>query len=227
MNDSLQDVISAAVEGIAAKTALVEGAGRRTTQLRAVSTAEPILGSAPLKPTTATDEVGPIAAMFAAEGDRLGRNGLRLSFWLCGFHQTLRDRVRGGETLSEREESLLALSRKDFVTIRPVVIGMALERLEAVVNASGELSETAMEAFALETLRALSVRASDLLRDAGADRALSLFGDAQAVNEPLAIFQLIFSTALGLVESFIHLIPGPSVQLDELAATLGSEVERI
>ena len=64
-----------------------------------------------------------------------------------------------------------------------------------------------MEGFGLTTLRSLSRRARRTLEEDGPDAALSLFGQSAGVMEPLAIFRLVFTTALDLVESFERLVP--------------------
>ena len=113
-----------------------------------------------------------------------------------------------------------------------------MERLHAVVNApdlptdaeigaSGAKHPGRMEVFALETLRSLSRRALQLLHESGPDAALSLFSEDADVQEPLAIFQLVFTTALGLVESFERLTPADSKLLARVAESLGSEVEGV
>jgi hypothetical protein len=84
-----------------------------------------------------------------------------------------------------------------------------------------------MEVFALTTLRNLSRRARQALDAEGPDAALALFGQSTEVMEPLAIFQLVFMTALDLVESFERLIPAEASLLARLAEALDSEVDRI
>jgi hypothetical protein len=225
MNDGLQDVISAAVENAARKTA-AEASGRRVPQLRAVETDRP-----------ATEAAAPIWTDSPFSGDgQLGRGGLRLSFWLCGFHAAMAERQGKGEPLTEQEQSLLALSGKDFAALRPLVINQAIARLQAVVNApelvtqeaDGAAAEPgALDLFALDSLRRLARRARELLEEDGPDAALNLFGKGAGVQEPLAIFQMVFSTALGLVEAFEGLVPSDSRLLPRLGEALGSEIERI
>jgi hypothetical protein len=84
-----------------------------------------------------------------------------------------------------------------------------------------------MEEFALATLRSLSHRARQLLQDCGPEAALALFGQSGGLQEPLAIFQSVFNTALDLVEAFEHMIPADALVLAELAEALDSEVEKI
>ena len=255
MNDGLQDVITAAIENSERKS-VPEASGRWMPQLRAVEmkredarTAEPpVPAPAPAPPVSPapegssrpTREALPPAPAKPALNDAglIGRSGLRLAFWLCGFHEAFMERQRRGEQLTEHEESLLALSRKEFVGIRSVVIGMALERLHTVVHAPDLLPEAeagaarakplgTMEAFALDTLRGLSRRALQLMQDSGPDAAFSLFSENADVQEPLAIFQVVFTTALGLVESFERLSTAESKLLARVAEALGTEVEGI
>ena len=224
MNDGLRDVISAAVEGAGRK--ILPDAARRGPQLRAVASD----GAAP-DWTPATElETAVRPGVSGGEGEQLGRVGLRIAFWLCGFHEVLLERRRKGETLTEREESLLTLSARDFVGIRSTVVKMAISRLHAVLNAPDLVVEAdtgAMEIFALETLRNLSRRAQELFQQGDADTALALFGEAASLKEPLAIFQIVFTTALGLVEMYEQLIPKHSAMLARIAKALNSEVERI
>ena len=172
------------------------------------------------------------------ETDQIGRGGFRLVFWLCGFHNAFLERHRRGEQLTEHEEGLLALTHEKFKDIRLVVIRMALERLRAVVNAPALLAEIeagasygkplgTMERFALETLQGLSRRSLQLLQESGPDTAFSLFSEDADMQEPLAIFQQVFTTAIALVESFERLNTSDSKLLARLTATLGSEVEGI
>ena len=254
MNDGLQDVISAAI-GASERKAAPEAPGRWAPQLRAVDTKrdgirnlEPLaLAPAPEPAPTPAVASAPAPAPASApapateafgETDQIGRGGLRLAFWLCGFHDAFSERRRRGEQLTEHEESLLALTRNEFIDIRSVVIKMALERLNAVANAPALLAEVeagasrgkplgTMEGFALETLRSLSRRALQLLQESGPDAAFSLFSEDAYMQEPLAIFQQVFTTAATLVESFERLNTSESKLLSRLAATLGSEVEGI
>ena len=225
MNDGLRDVISAAVEGNSRK--MLPDAARRVPQLRAVGSD----GSAPeWTPTTELEPAARSNGIASGEGEQLGRVGLRIAFWLCGFHEVLLERRRKGEALTEREESLLTLSARDFTSIRSTVVKMAIARLHAVLNAPDLVIEPdagAMEVFALETLRNLSRRAQELFQQGDADASLALFGDAGTLKEPLAIFQIVFTTALGLVEMYEQLIPKHSAMLARIAKALNSEVERI
>lgn len=226
-------MISAAADGMGVDSVGRDPAGRRPSRLRAVEA--PASVDVAERPVRAV-HIAWGAKATAEKNDKLGRSGLRMAFWLCGFEETMRERQRLGETLTAQEQSLLALARKDFVAIRPEVIELALERLQAVVSASafvpgveqlGEQAPGPMELFALETLRAFSQRASDLLRGEGPAAALLLFGDGNTVVEPLAVFQLVFTTSVGLVESFERVIAGEAKLLNRLGEMLGSEVERI
>jgi len=216
----------------AAKNAAAADATRRPRQLRAVE-----VGHTPL---IAAPSLVPVPAEPASSdmNTQLGRSGLRLAFWLCGFHEALSERLRNGEKLTDREQALMTLSGKDFLRIRPIVIELALGRLHAVLNAAELLPKAGaaqagagavgpMEAFAMSTLRALSNRAGQLLKEDGADAALGLFGDSAGVEEPLAIFQMVFTTALGLVEGFQKVTPPDSGLLGRLADALGNEVESV
>ena len=166
---------------------------------------------------------------------QLGAGGFRLAFWLCGFYNALKDRQRSGELLSDRETMLLAASGKDFAELRPIITEMTLGRLDAIFNAPTVVAITrcdrdgpgAMDLFALSTLRNLSLRARDLLAAEGPDAALALFGDAAKMQEPLAIFEVVFAAALDLVEAFESTAPKGSHLLGHVADLLDSEVERI
>lgn len=226
MTDSLQEVISAAAEVAADKASWAGGIPRQVSLLRAVQT--------PQLATVRPARSAPPSTPSVTDPAPLGRSGLRMAFWLCGFHATIRERQHRGETLSQRETSLLALSSKDFASLRPTVISMAIEHLTGVVGqfnrrdaAPSGRAPGEMEAFALESMGSLSSRASALLRDVGPDAALSLFGGDASVQEPLAIYQLIFSTVVSLAESFRPFVPRDAAVLQELIETLGSEVERI
>lgn len=167
------------------------------------------------------------------EAQQLGRSGLRQAFCLCGFHEVLRERERNGEHLTEREQSLLALSRTGFLSIRSAVVDLAMQHLGAVVHGPGilpkpgEREPTVTEVFVVETVRNLAVHGSQALLDAGPDAALSLFGGNEHAIEPLAIFQLVFSASLALVETFERLAPGLSQVLARLSGALDAEVGRI
>lgn len=194
---------------------------RRTVAARAPVSAVPV------KP-----HAHPVTAAPAAVQPRLelGAGGLRLAFCLCGLRNALLERQARGERLSEREILLLAVSAKQFAEMRPLATGLTLGRLDAIVTAS-DLGETngagAMEIFALSTLRTLSERARHLLTTAGPDAALSLFGDASAMADPLAIFEVVFSASLDIVEAFEKMIPGEARLLSQLAESLDSEIEKI
>ena len=151
-----------------------------------------------------------------------------------GFHSALMERVRRGEALTEREELLVTVARKDFASLRPFVIGMTLDRLNALVNApdltrevAGADAPGALEVFAVATLRSLGHRANNLLQEDGPDAALSLFGEIEGEHDPLAIFQRVFTTALDLVEVFERSTPSKAKLLARLAEALDSEVEKI
>jgi hypothetical protein len=216
MDESLRDVLSIAAERGSRATA-TQGASRTPAPLWAVAEA-----AAP-KPTGVPDH----------EMQQLGRGGLRQAFWLCGFHEAMREREKKGESLTEREKSLLALSQNDFLTIRTAVIGLAMKHLDAVVHGLRVLPETdepqptATEMFTVETLRNLVVHGRQAMQHAGPDAALSLFGGGEHTIEPLAIFQMVFSAAIGLVETFERLTPGGSDVLARLSDALDAEVGRI
>lgn len=239
MDHGLQEVISAAVNRSGRQSAK-DAAGRRVPQLTVVETDRPAGQKASPQaepPETVASETTRAAAPplnVPGGGHELGHSGLRLAFWVCGFRDALLERQNQGEQLTRKEELLLTLSPKDFDGVRPLVIDMTLRRLDAVVNASDlpvkpkELSAIhPMEAFALTTLRNLSRRARRALEEDGPDAALSLFGDSEGVAEPLAIFRLVFTTALDLLESFERLIPSDAGLLARLAEALDSEVDRI
>jgi hypothetical protein len=185
------------------------------------------------KPPVATAP-RPVAPNPAGDGNRIGPNGLHLAFSLCGFHSALMERLRQGETLTEREELLVTLARKDFARLRPFVTAMTLDRLNALVNApeltrevAGTDAPGALEVFAVATLRSLGHRASQLLQEDGPDAALALFGEIKGEKDPLAIFQRVFTTALDLVEVFERIAPAKARLLARLAEALDSEVEKI
>jgi hypothetical protein len=215
MSDGLRDVLSIAAEG-GSRTTTAPGTPHKVALLRTVAAAAP-------KPTSAS---GP-------EVQQLGRGGLRQAFWLCGFHEVLREREQKGECLTAREQSLLALSQTDFLTIRSAVIDLAMQRLNAVVHGPGILPEpgeqqpSVTEMFAVETVRNLALHGRQAMLDAGPDAALSLFGGNENTIEPLAIFQLVFSAALGLAETFERLRPGRSTVVARLSNALDAEIGRI
>ncbi|HET6307824.1 MAG TPA: hypothetical protein VFG12_11595 [Rhodopila sp.] len=229
MDNGLQDVISAAANSAGRKPAK-SAPNRRVPQLSVVGT-DPSEAAAS---EPATDVSRETTFRSAPAAGQLGHIGLRLAFWVCGFHAALMERHQNGEQLTKKEELLLTLSPDDFVGIRPHVIDMTLSRLDAVVNAPDLPAKPKdfaaihpMEAFALTTLRSLARRARRTLEEDGPDAALSMFGESAGVMEPLAIFRLVFSTALDLVESFERLIPGDTSLLSRLAEALDSEVDRI
>ena len=159
MQDGLRDVITAAAAGGARQADLPSAAGR-VTPLRAVD------------PPAATT---PPSLPFLPDADHLGRGGLRLAFWLCGLQEALLERQRQGGRLTPREESLLALSRQDFISLRPTVTGMALAHLDAIVNdadllTAPEMPPVAAELFALDTVRSLAARGAQTLREFGCRR---------------------------------------------------------
>lgn len=216
MDESLRDVLSIAAERGGRATA-TRDASHTAAPLRAVAEA------AATKPTGVPDH----------EMQQLGRGGLRQAFWLCGFHEAMREREKKGESLTEREKSLIALSQNDFLTIRTTVIGLAIQHLEAVVHGlrvlpgTDEPQPTATEMFAVETLRNLASHSRKALQHAGPDAALSLFGGGEHTTEPLAIFQMVFSAAIGLLEAFQRLAPGGSDVLARLSDALDAEVGRV
>ena len=210
-----------------------DAVSRRVPLLRAVDMARPEGSAASTDAAVVELPHSQRRTRNTQDRDELGRAGLRLAFWLCGFHEALMERLRQGAELSASEESLLALSREDFAYLRPLVVHMTLGRLHAVVNAPDLEADNDgpgpghLEEFALDTLRGLSRRARRLMREKGPDAALSLFGHAAGVQEPLAIFQLIFTTALSLVEAFERILAIDSTVLGRLADALDSEVEKI
>ena len=214
MNDGLRDVPGLAAEG-GSQAAATPGASLKVAPVPAVA----IAGAA--KPADTGGET------------QFGRGWLRQAFCLCGFHEVLRERERNGERLTEREQSLLALSRADFLAIRTAVVDLAMQHLSAVVDGPGilpgpgEREPTATEAFVVETVRNLAVCGRQAMLSGGPDAALSLFGGGEQTIEPLAIFQLVFSASLGLVEAFERLTPGLSQVLARLTRALDAEVGRI
>ena len=231
MNEDLQDVLSAAVEN--GRCLPANRSMRQATQLHAIETGRP-------EAVPIVSDSGPLAVIPALlrrdQDDQLGSRGLRLGFWLCGFHDALVERQGRGEPLTEREASLVELSRKDFADMRPLVITMAVKRLHEVVTSLNVLTDAgsirattlgSLEAFAFDTIRNLSARANQLLQDHGPDVAISMFGSTGEVMEPLAIFQAVFATALGVIEAFERLGSDGNKFLPQLAAALESELERI
>ncbi len=226
MNDDLQDILSAAAEG--SSVPAVEVPVRRAARLHAVAAGHPstftMVGVAqPVPPAPGTQAEN--------EGGQLGRRGLRLGFWLCGFHGALVERREHGEALTERETSLLDLCRQDFADLRPLVIAMAIKRLHTVVNSPNAVADATasggLEAFALDTVRSLSARASKLLQDQGPDLAMAVFDGNKEVVEPLAIFQAVFRTAIGVIEGFERISSNGARFLPHLVSALDSELERI
>jgi hypothetical protein len=236
MDNGLQEVISAAVNGTGHRPAK-ETPKRRVPQLSVVATERPAPPEAETEEPRldeTTPNTVPNGTTFPPTSHLLGHGSLRLAFWICGFHDALMERQRNGDQLTEKEELLLSLSPRDFADIRPLVIETTLGRLDAVVNAPDLPVEAAdlaaihpMEAFALATLRNLSQRARETLLQDGPDAALALFGESAEVLEPLAIFRLVFSTALDLVESFERVVPVDAMVLSRLAEALDAEVDRI
>ena len=230
MTDELQSVLAAAAAENA-REPVTDLPQRRLAQLHAFAArpADPPVAP-PLPIPTA-----PAAPNGNGEADQLGRRGLRLAFWLCGFHEALIERQNNGDTLTKREASLLDLSRRDFADMKPLVVAMAIERLHTVVTShgAGEAAGLAeggstgsMEAFALETLQAFALRARTLLRDQGPDAAMSMFGARPVPAEPLAIFQAVFATAIGMIEAFEPMVPQGAPSLSRIAAALDSELDR-
>ena len=240
MNNGLQEVISAAINGSGHKAARA-AAARQVPQLSVVETGRPAALEPDPAPSASAETTFRVAqaetsarAVPAGESDLLEHGGLRLAFWLSGFHDALTERRQKGEELTEQEELLLELSTKDFAGLRPFAIERTLGRLDAVVNAPDLFANAddpgtghPMEAFALTTLRGLANHARQVLEEEGPDAALSLFGDSAGVVEPLAILRLVFSTALDLIEAFERIIPTEAVLLSRLAEALDSEVDRI
>ena len=231
MNEDLRDVITAAVEN--GRRPSTAGSTRPAMQLHAVGADRPeaIPTASILRPLAAIQGIPE-----RSQDDQLGSRGLRLGFWLCGFHDALVERQELGERLTEREASLLELSRKDFVDMRPLVITMAVRRLDEVVTSLNVLVDPdslgasalgPLEAFTLDTVRNLSARASQLLQDHGPDMAISMFGGTGEVMEPLAIFQAVFATALGVIETFERIGSNGTKFLPRLTAALDSELERV
>lgn len=218
MDEGFKDVIPAATPGGIRQSDVPPSAGP-VTPLRAVD----VLGSVPRLPAQAS----------TPDHGQLGRGGLRLAFWLCGFHEALIERQRQGDQLTSREESLLVLARKEFANLRPALIDMALSHLDGVVNDAGLLATpdagplVAAEEYALTTVRNLAAIGRQTLQDTGAEEALSLFGGDDTVQDPLSVFQLVFSAMLGLVEAFNRLVPGGSKTLGRLAAALDAEIGKI
>ena len=216
MDESLKDVLSIAAERGSQATA-TQDASHTAAPLRAAAEV------APAKPTGVPDH----------EMQQLGRGGLRQAFWLCGFHEAMREREKKGEPLTDREKSLIALSQNDFLTIRTTVIGLAIQHLDAVVHGPRVLPETdepqptATEMFAVETLRNLVMHSRKAMQHDGPNAALSLFGGGEHTIEPLAIFQMVFSAAIGLLEAFQRLAPGGSDVLARLSNALDAEVGRV
>ncbi|MGI4951354.1 MAG: hypothetical protein ACRYGM_06080 [Janthinobacterium lividum] len=222
MNDVLRDVISVAAEGSA------RSHQERSHQERGGQERGRVTNLAAARST-------PAAASAAAAGpaaSELGRNGLRQAFWICGFHEVLLERERRGERLSDQEQSLISLSRNDFRIIRPAVVEMALHHLHGVVHDPAFLPATPAAAspndvFAIETLRRLAAHGQQTLREDGPDAAMALFGGGPATVEPLAIFQLVFSAALNLLDGFDQLTAEPSAVLARLSRALDAEVGTI
>ena len=230
MTDELQGLLATAASE-SARDAANALPLRRPTQLHAVAGRKAMV---PLVPAP-YKAAAPASPQNSEELDHLGRRGLRLGFWLCGFHEALLERQRNGGTLTEREKSLLELSRRDFADMQPLVVSMAIERLCALVASPG-VAETAgpaedggpgfMELFVLETLRNMAVRARTLLRDEGPDAAMSMFSGGATLTEPLAIFQAVFATAAGVIDAFEPLVPNGARTLKRIAAALDSELDR-
>lgn len=231
MNEDLRDVLNAAVEN--GRGPSTNKSVRQATQLQAIET-----NWLEAVPTTSTTT--PLATVQDIperdKDDQLGSRGLRLGFWLCGFHDALVERQGRGERLTEREASLLELSRKDFADMRPLVITMAVKRLNEVVTFRAVLADAGsigattlgpLEAFTFDTIRNLSAQASKLLQDQGPDVAITMFGGTGEVMEPLAIFQAVFATALGVIEAFEQLGSSGIKFLPWLTAALESELERV
>lgn len=167
-----------------------------------------------------------------AEPMKMGSLGLRLGFWLSGFHHALQERMDKGEAITDREATLLELSRKEFADMRPLVIAIAVQRLLSVLtveisNGDGASAQDTMELFAHATLRDLSRRSCALLDQEGPDAAFALLGGDVSTVEPLAIFQTVFTTALALAESFASIIGEGDGSLRRTTHALETEIEKI
>lgn len=167
-----------------------------------------------------------------AEPMKMGSLGLRLGFWLSGFHEALQERLDKGESVTEREATLLELSRKEFADMRPLVIAMAVQRLLSVLTTEGPdgasmPARDTMERFAHATLRDLSRRACALLDQEGPDAAFALLGGDVSTVEPLAIFQTVFTTALSLAENFASIVGEGDGSLRRTTHALETEIEKI
>jgi hypothetical protein len=226
--------------GIEAPTVTALDRAARQPRLRPVNTnaAETRQNSAiPASAESMASIKPPILSIVSSgENSQDGPGELRLAFWLHGFYDALMQRRRQGEQLTDSEELLIERSSNDFASMRPFVIRTTLERLNGLVNAPeliiGPEESTAggtgaMEVFALATLRGLSDRACALLQSDGPDAALSLFGESGGLLSPLAIYQLVFGTALDLIEAFERIIKIEARMLGRLAEALDSEVERL
>ena len=211
--------------GIAATAQGSAGPARRRTDREAIALIEGSTARA-----SALDGLHSAGAS-GGEPPRLEATALRLGFWLCGFCEALRERRDSGQALTEREASLLELSRQEFAAMRPMAIEIAVRRLDAVLAgaAGGRATPAAetMEAFAHATLRALSEHAVTLLDSKGPDAAFSLLGGDPGTVEPLAIFQTAFGAALAMAESFGSLVGSGNGSLRHAAETLETEIERI
>ena len=222
MSDGLQDVISAA-SGAVDRCGKVEPRPRRVPKLRAVDSGRPDSPAPGDAPRLATSDAG----------SDLGWGGLRLAFWLGGLQEALQERAARGEKLSERETSLTALTDRDFAALRPSVIAMVIGRLEEILasprfdsKADAICANTQVASFAIETLRNLSEKASTLLKNSGPDEAIALFGATPAVVQPVAIYRLVFNTALDILDSFHRLQPTRSDLMQTLAEALETAIER-
>jgi hypothetical protein len=223
MSDRLQDVLAAA-SGTTAGRENVEPLSRRVHKLRAVT---PGL----------LDSLEPVGVPRSAPNDGgfdLGWGGLRVAFWLGGLLEAMAERDVCGEPSSEREASLIVLIERDFAAMRPSVIAMVISRLDEILasprfdaklDAPGAKDHAG--SFALNTLRNLSKEASRLLQTSGPDEAIALFGAASGKLQPVTIYQLVFDTALDILDSFQRLQPNRSELMQMLAEALESAIERV
>jgi hypothetical protein len=256
MNDGLKDVLAAASRApgagsadVATTTPAANGrqarpptstAGQRSEVVALIAapvhvplpppTPAPSLRAVP--PAPAPTPAPAKASSQALNTPQIGPLGLRLGFWLSGFHEALQARLDAGETIAEREASLLDLSKREFAGMRPMVIAMAVQRLHSVLGSNGNdvdggSNQETMEQFAHCTLTDLSRRASALLETDGPDAAFSLLGGDASTIDPLAIFQIVFTTALNLADSFASMVGEGSGSLRRTAHALETEIEKV
>ena len=228
MNEGLRDVLAAASRAPGAGSAdVVALIAAPAHAQRPPPVQAPALRAVPPAPAPRH-----AAAKAPSPPPQIGHIGLRLGFWLSGFHEALQERLDAGETIAEREASLLDLSRREFAGLRPAVIAMAVQRLHSVLGSEGSeadsgSSQGAMEQFAHSTLRDLSRQASALLETDGPDAAFSLLGGDASTIDPLKIFQVVFTTALDLADSFASMVGTGCGSLRRTAHALETEIERV